>query len=176
MNSRNELIKKFHQAVNIMLCDIKTSRCYGTEHSLTFSDISFLKCVERNEKAKAGEISRYLGITNGAVVQLARKLERKDYLEAYRMEGNKKEVYYRLTESGRTACGGYDEYNEDTDALIETTLKGLDEKTIRAVIAMFDAIINGIKLKKGCYIKITAEKTEQESKPEGRCEKCKRTY
>jgi DNA-binding MarR family transcriptional regulator len=127
MNSKSELIQKFHQAANLMLCDAKTSRSYGTKYPLSFSDLSFLKCIQRNQNAKAGDISSFLGITNGAVVQLAKKLEQKEYLESYRMEGNKKEVYYRLTKSGQMACEGFDKYNDDINGLIETYIEDLNE-------------------------------------------------
>lgn len=175
MNPKNELIKKFHQAANLMLCDARTSRCYGTEYILTYSDLSFLKCVQRNENNKAGDISLYLGITNGAVVQLAKKLEGKGYLESYRMEGNKKEVYYRLTESGQTACEGYDKYNDDMNALIEAYIKDLDEDTLCTIKGLFEVIITGIE-KKDCYIKHSSENKQLENNTDGRCEKCKRTY
>jgi DNA-binding MarR family transcriptional regulator len=176
MNSKNELIKKFHQAANIMLCDAKTSRCYGTEHALTYSDLSFLKCIERNEKAKAGEISQYLGITNGAVVQLAKKLEGKQYLEAYRIEGNKKEVYYRLTKSGQTACEGYDAYNETINGMMESYLAGVEEETLETIKGLFEAVITGIEMKKECSIKHSSQEDNQKTETDGRCEKCKRTY
>lgn len=176
MNSKNDLIQKFHQAANLMLCDAKTSRRYGTKYPLTYSDLSFLKCIQRNENNKAGEISQYLGITNGAVVQLAKKLEGKEYLESYRMEGNKKEVYYRLTESGQTACEGYDKYNDEMNSLIEAYIIDLDEDTIQTISGLFEAIITGIELKKGCYIKHASEEAKLETKTDGRCEKCKRTY
>lgn len=176
MNSKNDLIQKFHQAANLMLCDARTSRCYGTEYALTYSDLSFLKCIQRNENARAGEISQYLGITHGAVVQLSKKLEGKGYLESYRIEGNKKEVYYRLTESGQTACAGYDKYNDDMNALIEAYIQDLDEDTIQIIKGLFEAIITGIELKKGCYIKHSSKEKRLEANSDGRCEKCKRTY
>ncbi|WP_099469399.1 MarR family winged helix-turn-helix transcriptional regulator [Konateibacter massiliensis] len=176
MSSKNELIQKFHQAANLMLCDARTSRCYGTEYALTYSELSFLKCIQRNENTKAGDISQYLGITNGAVVQLAKKLEGKGYLESYRIEGNKKEVYYRLLESGQTACDGYDKYNDDMNALIEAYIEGLDEDTVQIIKGLFEGIITGIELKKGCYIKRAGEEEKPDTKSDGRCEKCKRTY
>lgn len=176
MNSKKDLIQKFHQAANLMICNSRTSRCYGTEHVLTYSDLSFLKCIQRNENAKAGDISQYLGITNGAVVQLSKKLEKKGYLESYRIEGNKKEVYYRLTKSGQTACDGYDKYNGDMNGLIQSYIQDLDEEIIQSMAGLFEAIITGIEFNKGCYIKHTSEEEKLETKSDGRCEKCKRTY
>ncbi len=90
MCKKESLVKKLYQALNIMICESKIARNYGTGHELTYSDINLLKCVQHNENAKASELSQYLGITNGAVAQLAKKLEDKGYLEPYRITGNKK--------------------------------------------------------------------------------------
>ena len=173
MNSKEDLIKSLHQAANLMICDARVSRPYGTDHVLTYSDISLLKCIERNQNAKAGEISKYLGMTNGAVAQLSGKLLEKGYLEVYRLNDNKKEVYYRLTQKGTTACKAYDEHNAKLNLQLEDYLQTLNEDAIHAINGFFDTIIKGIETEKECYMKNAAE---GEKPKEGKCEKCKRNY
>ncbi len=161
-----ELISRFHQAVNLMICDTKEPRSYGTSHMLTYSDISFLKCIESNQEYKAGELSRLLGITNGAVAQLAGKLMQKGYVESYRLSGNKKEVYYRLTEEGHQACRGYDRRNAMINRRVEAYLQLLDQMTMEKIQGLFEAMITSIEMEKDCYLK---------NDKDGRCEKCKTT-
>ncbi|MDK2807539.1 MAG: hypothetical protein PWP24_272 [Clostridiales bacterium] len=173
MNTKKELIEKFHEAANLMVCDIRTARNYGTDYLLSYSDLSFLKCVERNEKTKAGDISKYLGMTNGAVNQLAKKLEKNGFLEAYRIEGNRKEVYYRLTKNGKTACQSFDAYNANMNGMIEDYIADLEEETLVTITGLFDTILTQIAKDKACYMKCD---DENENKSDGRCEKCKRTY
>jgi DNA-binding MarR family transcriptional regulator len=177
MCKKESLIKKFYQALNIMICELKIARDYGTGHRLTYSDINLLKCVQRNENAKASELSQYLGITNGAVAQLAKKLESKGYLEPYRITGNKKEVYYKLTASGATACRGYDEHHGKIKSNIEGYITTLDHDTIEKIIGLFDAVAESAVVYDHCSIKYAASKAgHSQQEAIKRCEKCQRIY
>ncbi len=177
MRKKESLIKKLYQALNVMICESKIARSYGTGHKLTYSDISLLKCVQRNENAKAGQLSQYLGITNGAVAQLAKKLEGKGYLEPYRISGNKKEVYYRLTAGGEAACLGYDQHYGKMRANLEDYIAALDEDTIEKIIGLFDVVADSIAVHEHCSIKHAADKTSPSQEAAiKRCEKCQRIY
>ena len=69
MSQEQQIIQKLYETVNLMVCEIRTARFYGTDYQLSYSDLSFLQCVERNEGVNASEISRFLGMTKGAVAQ-----------------------------------------------------------------------------------------------------------
>ena len=174
---KENLIKKLYQALNIMICELKIARSYGTAHKLTYSDICLLKCVQHNKDAKASDLSQYLGITNGAVAQLAKKLESKGYLEPYRITGNKKEVYYKLTAGGEMACRGYDEHYGKVKSGIEEYISELDDDTVEKIIGLFDLFAESIAVNEHCSISHTAGKTGcfQETMRK-RCEKCQRIY
>ena len=174
MHKKENLIKKLYQALNIMICESKVARSYGTGHKLTFSDISLLKCVRHNENAKAGELSQYLGITNGAVAQLAKKLENKGYLEPYRITGNKKEVYYKLTDDGETACRGYDEHYSRMSSNIGNYIATLGDDTIEKIIGLFDLVADSTAVYEHCSFRRDSNNTA--GSREKRCEKCKRVY
>ena len=176
MEQRQSVIEKLYQTINVINCESKIAKNYGTEHNLTTSDISLLKCIQRNENSKAGDLSQYLGMTNGAVTQLAKKLERKKYLEPYRMLGNKKEVYYKLTESGEKACEGYDRYYDKIKSKVEAYIETLDDETIEKITGLFDAVADSASVDKDCYIKCEYESDETKQESIGRCEKCKRIY
>ena len=177
MYHEESFFEKMHKAINIMTCESKIPKNYGTEHKLTYSDICLLKCVQRNKNSKAGDLSNYLGMTNGAIAQLAKKLKNKGYLEPYRIPGNKKEVYYRLTEMGKKACDGYNKHYEEIKTRIESYTATLDKETIQKIIGLFEVVVNSAVIDKNCSIKYKDQKND-ESKEEniGRCEKCKRIY
>ena len=166
------LTKKLYQALNIMICESKEARSYGTAHRLTYSEIGLLKCVQNYEAAKAGDLSQYLGITNGAVAQLAKRLMEKDYLEPYRLGGNKKEVYYRLTAAGLAACQGYDGHNGRLKDRIAEYAAGLSDEELAKLCGFFDVIIHTA----GC------ERCTDDGPDDGtkttvkRCEKCQSIY
>jgi len=162
---RQSVTEKLYQTINIINCESKIAKNYGTEHNLTTSDISLLKCIQRNKNSKAGDLSQYLGMTNGAVTQLAKKLEKKEYLEPY-----------RLTENGERACEGYDKYYDKIKNRIESYIETLNDETVEKITGLFDAVANSASVDKECYIKCDYEADETKQESIGRCEKCKRIY
>ncbi|HHX73052.1 MAG TPA: MarR family transcriptional regulator [Clostridiales bacterium] len=136
-----DLTAKIFQTLNVLMCDARTPRTYGTEHVLTHSDMSLLQCIQMNQNAKATELSQYLGITNGAVAQLAKKLEAKGLVVPYHIEGNKKEVYYRLTESGEAACRGYAARYEDMARALKDYFSKMDDNERKAIDGLFDRLL-----------------------------------
>ena len=177
MSDKEALIKKLYRAVNLMACESKLARDYGTPHELTASDIDFLKCVEKNAAAKASELSIYLGVTNGATTQLAKKLEAKGYVEPYRLAGNKKEVFYRLTETGQTACRGFDAHYAKINRDIESYVQDLDEETARQIGGLFDTMAASLSVGDHCSAQLNAEHNDCPPEAgEKKCEKCQKNY
>ena len=177
VDKKEELVKKLYQALNIMICESKIARSYGTGHKLTYSDISLLKCVQRNENAKAGDLSQYLGITNGAVAQLAKKLEDKGYLTPYRISGNRKEVYYRLTADGEAACRGYEGHYEKMRSAVEGYIAALDDGTVEKITGLFTLVADISAVHEHCCIRQAADEAGQPGETAiKRCEKCRRIY
>lgn len=169
MERETELIRKLYRALNRMMCEARVPRAYGTGHKLTYSDIGLLKSVRQYESAKGGDLSQYLGITNGAVTQLARKLMDKGYLAPYRQEGNRKEVYYRLTETGERACEGYDEYTDRLKGRLGDYLTPLDAEAVAAIDGMLNIILANVS---GCGRCGDGETNEKKT----RCAKCQTIF
>lgn len=177
MNTHDILFKKLYQTLNLMICESKIPKTYGTSSELTASEIDLLKCVQRKKEAKAGEISSYLGVTNGALTQLAMKLQKKGYLEPYRISGNKKEIYYRLTCCGETACQGFDEHYAKMISGIKDYITMLDSGTIEKMTGLLDVISESLTAEEHCSINHNGDKSDCNKQSEGmRCEKCQKFY
>ncbi len=175
--NKEDLIGKLHRTISLMSCESRISRDYGTAHELTASDIDFLKCVEKNEGTKASDLSLYLGVTNGATTQLAKKLMQKGYVEPYRLEGNKKEVFYRLTDAGQTACGGFDAHYAKINQEIALYLDRLDEQALEQIGGLLDAIAESLSVGEHCSVQHGADNRENpHTAGEKKCEKCQKTY
>ncbi len=176
-NDKDALIGKMYRTIGMVSCESRISRDYGTAHELTASDIDFLKCVEKNAAAKASDLSLFLGVTNGATAQLAKKLAQKGYVEPYRLDGNKKEVFYRLTESGRTACRGYDAHYAKINREIARYIDRLDEQTVEQIAGLFDTVTDNLSVGEHCSIQHdAATKDYPQTAGEKKCKKCQKTY
>lgn len=68
---------------------------------LGLNEVHCLDAVGKLEKTNVTEIAVSLNLTKGAVTKITAKLMKKGYLEKYYREGNRKEVHFTLTGSGR---------------------------------------------------------------------------
>ena len=81
----------------------KKPREFGTKHALYQSEIHFIDAIEPGDGMIASRVAQKLGITKGAVTQIADKLIKKELIEKYKKPDNKKEVYIKLTKGGEVA-------------------------------------------------------------------------
>ena len=57
-------------------------------------------CIGRTELPNVTKIAENMQMTRGAISKMTKKLLAKGLIDKYTLESNKKEVYFRLTESG----------------------------------------------------------------------------
>lgn len=155
---------------NMLMCEHKVSRSYGTQTKISFSEIGLLQCVQSNKNSKAGELSVLLGMTNGAVTQLAKKCIDKGLIVSYQASTNRKEVFYKLTPQGEKACNGYDEHYELLKSAVANYLKTLSAEQLAKTNGLFDVVIKSLHVNKNCSLL-----TQEECNERG-CEKCKKVY
>lgn len=168
----NQVIEKLYQAFGAFECEAKEARDYGTGDLLTYAEITVLGCVRRHEGANASELSACMGITNGAVTQFTKKLIGKGYVEAYRIDGNRKDIHFRLTENGEIACRGYDARFREVARAIRAYVITLDGQTRQSMIGLFDVITQTVSLSDQCALK----HTNDDPAGKGKCQKCQTTY
>jgi DNA-binding MarR family transcriptional regulator len=119
----------------------KTPRDYGTGHMLYQSEIHTIEVIGKNENTNAGQIASLLGVTNGAVTQIADKLIKKGLIYKYYLPNNKKEVYYKLTELGRIADTSHSEFRDFIYSKVSSFLDELQEDSFNILIQFFDEMI-----------------------------------
>lgn len=169
--TRPDLIDNLFAAFHMLMCDHKASKTYGTNLKLSFSDMSLLQCVAQNQHAKASDISLLLGMTNGAVTQLAKKLIEKGLILPYQANQNRKEVFYELTDLGKMAYNGYHEHYLGLRTVLYQYIRGLTKEEQNKMNGLFEAMMSALSLNKNCGLV-----ESQENCNIGRCEKCKRVY
>lgn len=68
---------------------------------LNINEVHALECIGKMELPNVTKITSSLQITKGAVTKISKKLEKNGFIETYRVEGNKKEKYFRLLKKGQ---------------------------------------------------------------------------
>lgn len=68
---------------------------------LTISEVHCLDDIGKLEVPNVTGIAQAMRMTRGGITKLTTKLTGKGYIEKYSIAGNRKEVHFRLTDSGR---------------------------------------------------------------------------
>ena len=136
-----EFIEKLIHLSNQMNKSNKAPRLYGTGQILYASEIHMIEAINNHYNMNASELAQILGITSGAVNQVAAKLQRKGFIESVRMQGNMKAVYYRLTDLGAKAIFEHNKRRSRIFRSIAHYLDGLDSKKIDTIRTFLDKVM-----------------------------------
>jgi len=145
MDKKDAIIEKMFCAFNEMNENAKQPRDYGTGQLLYQSEIHTVSVICNHEQVNASELAQIMGITNGAITQVVNKLIQKGLVEKYNLPGNKKEVHFRLTESGRIANEAHYRYHEKIHGHVIGYLSELDKEKIEAIGQFFDIFVASMK-------------------------------
>ncbi len=78
-------------------------------HGFSYSEIHTIAAIGDLEEPNVTNIADRMNVTRGAISKIAKRLQEQGLIEAYRREGNKQKVFFRLAESGRVL---YDEHEK----------------------------------------------------------------
>lgn len=106
--------------------------CTGFE-DITLTECHVIDCIENNPQMNAVGISRIMSITKGGISKVTAKLLRKHLIEAYRLEGNRKEIFYRLTPLGKRAFKIHQTVHARAQSQLQTFLEGYSEGDLSCI-------------------------------------------
>lgn len=138
----NEISEKTLRLFNKVSQNNKKPKNYGTDHTLYTSEIHMIEAVNNYKNANASELAMIMGITNGAINQVANKLIKKGLIEQYRTKDNKKDVYYQLTPQGQIANTTHSNYHKEQYHYIEEYLNKLAPDQINIINLFLDKLID----------------------------------
>ncbi|AJG99834.1 MarR family transcriptional regulator [Clostridium beijerinckii] len=85
-------------------------RNFLTEY--TFTEVHCIEQIEKMEDPNVTKLSKKFEMTRGALSKIIKKLIEKGAVEIYRKPENKKEIYYKLTESGMSTFMEHEEMHK----------------------------------------------------------------
>ncbi len=140
---KDQIIEKIYQIFDILNEEFKQCRDYGNGLSLYHSEVHLIVAIFNHKDANASELSQVLGVTNGAVTQVADKLSKKGLIERYRLRGNKKDTYFRLTEQGEQVYWGHEMHHNKMNAKVMEYINSLDDDQVKLIVTFLDKMIEG---------------------------------
>ncbi|MHB9293297.1 hypothetical protein Holit_02418 [Hollandina sp. SP2] len=144
LDKRRLLTEKFYKVINAAAQEMKIPRDYGNGMKLHHSEVHALEAINNHDGANISELAGHMAVTIGAVWQVARKLKAKGLIESYRLKDNQKEVYFRLTRSGRTAREGHNQYHETRNAEWLNFIDRLTENQTKVISDFLDEIVKSV--------------------------------
>ena len=137
----NEIWEKLIRLVNKINQSNKVPKDFGIGTKLYQSEIHTIEAIASHENVNASELSKILGITNGALNQVTGKLVKKELIDPYKTKNNNKEVYYQLTGKGRAANAGHKKYHGEVIQSLSTYLNSLDPDHVKTINTFLDSLI-----------------------------------
>ena len=144
MNDIQGLIERTAKIQYKVTANDKKPRTFGTQHKLYQSEIHFIEAIGLDGGYSASELSEKLGITNGAVTQVADKLLKKKLIEKYKKADNKKTVYFKLTNEGTVAYKNHEKFHAGFNEKLAAYLSSLSKKEFDAIARLAELVDNNI--------------------------------
>lgn len=124
------IVNKYNAMEKLPVAHGKTGELYHSERHM-------LDAVAANTDLNITEHAAALGVTKGAISQIAKKLEEKGFVRRYKRGGNDKEVYLELTGQGRKIAESRKKLNEETMKPLLDELSRHSAKEVDFLVNMF---------------------------------------
>ncbi|GMQ59838.1 MarR family transcriptional regulator [Vallitalea sediminicola] len=108
---------------------------FGTDQLLYHSEIHFIDAIGDGD-INASTLSKKLDVTNGAITQVSEKLIKKQLVQKYKRDTNKKEVFFKLTDQGKIAYKNHKLFHEQLNDMVIEYLKGLSDEQVEGILGL----------------------------------------
>lgn len=141
---KTKIVELLYQTVNIFNAETRQPRDYGAEQLMYHSEVHLISAIFNHKEANASELAQVLGITNGAVTQVANKLVKKGLIERYKLPGNKKETYFLCTEQGEKVHYGHEDYHKKILVEAMKYIDSLEHDKVEAIDTFLNKVNEGV--------------------------------
>ncbi|WP_218831058.1 MarR family transcriptional regulator [Paenibacillus sp. XY044] len=85
---------------------------YKIMHDNTFMEVHCIEFIEEMQDPNVSKLAKAFQVTRGAISKVTKRLIEIGAIESYRKPGNKKEIYFKLTDIGREIYREHEEMHE----------------------------------------------------------------
>ena len=113
---------------------------YGIGIKLYHSERHLIEQIGDYPEKNITELAKFFGVTKGAISQTVKKLENKGIVTRYKGEKNEKEVFIKLTETGKSVYKKHKEHSQKTIMPLYEELKKYSDDKVYFLVEMFQWI------------------------------------
>lgn len=99
----------------------------------TASEVHLLEYIGKNENINVTKLAEHFFMTRGAMSKSTKKLIKKGALQSKQKEGNKKEIYFTLTEEGQRVFDLHEQLHQEFRARDQDVLNSITPETLSEV-------------------------------------------
>lgn len=121
----------------------KKNKLFGVFWTLTqFHIVAFL---EENELVNNTLLAKELNISKPAVTKATKKLLEHEIIKEQQNEGNKKEIFYVLTEKGERMATIHEELHKNAEKQYLSLLDSFDKEQLETIILFLNTLTSHLK-------------------------------
>ncbi|WP_198018263.1 MarR family transcriptional regulator [Lacrimispora indolis] len=135
-----KLIGNLFDVIAMITDEQRCPQKYNESHLLYHAEMNLIDTIYEHPNANARMLSEIMGVTQGAITQMTAKLTEKNLIEQYKLSGNKKEKYYRLTQEGDKARLGHQEYHSEANQKLCQYFCSLSDANARVILDFFEKV------------------------------------
>ena len=123
---------------------------YGVGKDLYHSERHLIEQIGDYPDKNITEFAQFFGVTKGAISQTVKKLENKGIVTRYKGEKNEKEVFLKLTKTGKSVYKKHKEASQESIMPLYEELKKYSDDKVYFLVEMFkwiDRFLDESKIK-----------------------------
>jgi DNA-binding MarR family transcriptional regulator len=113
---------------------------YGIGIKLYHSERHLIEQIGDYPEKNITELAKFFGVTKGAISQTVKKLENKGIVTRYKGEKNEKEVFLKLTKTGKSVYKKHKEHSQEAIMPLYEELKKYSDDKVYFLVEMFQWI------------------------------------
>ncbi|WP_349947858.1 MarR family transcriptional regulator [Lacrimispora sp. BS-2] len=135
-----KLIGNLFEVIAMITDEQRIPQIYSESNLLYHAELNLIDTIYDHPHANARMLSEIMGVTQGAITQMTVKLTEKKLIEGYKMPGNKKEKYYRLTAEGKQARLKHQEYHSEANQKLCQYFCSLSDASAKVILDFFEKV------------------------------------
>ncbi len=121
------------------------TRTQGILNDFAISEMHCIDFIQTTEAPNVTKLAKKMNITKGGISKMIKKLIKKNAIETYSSESNKKEIYYRLTARGMEVFHAHEKIHNDWCLKESAFFDNFTEAELQPAINLLEKYNNHLK-------------------------------
>lgn len=140
MNQKPKIVDTFLRILEHL--DVFEHKQESLLDEISLAEVHCIDCIGMVDHPNVTKISEKMGLTRGAISKINKRLTRKGLIESYQKPENNKEIYFRLTERGKSVYSQHKKLHDQFRQMHLSLLEQFDETEQAAILRYLTEVYN----------------------------------